>query len=138
MPSLRQSFDHEHERLYGQCSPSEPVEIVNLRLGAIGRVEKASLPRLPASDGRAPAPRTSRSMLFDEVTGWIDCPVYDRDGLAPGMRLVGPAVIEDRGASIPLLPDHEATVDEWGIIFIDTKATQRKKVSDSDLVKARS
>ncbi|MGF7161577.1 N-methylhydantoinase A [Rhodoligotrophos appendicifer] len=138
MPSLRQSFDHEHERLYGQCSPSEPVEIVNLRLGAIGRVEKASLPRLPASDGRAPAPRTSRSMLFDEVTGWIDCPVYDRDGLAPGMRLVGPAVIEDRGASIPLLPDHEATVDDWGIIFIDTKATQRKKVSASDLVKAPS
>ncbi|MEJ1158900.1 hydantoinase/oxoprolinase family protein [Prosthecomicrobium sp. N25] len=120
MPSLRAAFDREHERLYGQCSPGEDVEIVNLRVGAIGRVDKAELPVLPERPSGPPAARSTRRMLFDLEAGWVDCPVYDRSALDPGARLTGPCSIEDRGSSIPVRPKHTVSVDAHGILTIET------------------
>ena len=116
--TLREAFDREHERLYGQASPHEPVEIVNLRVGAIVRVEKAVLPQLPPATEQPPEARTSRPMLFNQEAGWTECPVYERDGLRPGHTLVGPCSIEDSGASLPLRPGHVATVEATGVIVI--------------------
>lgn len=116
---LRAAFHAEHERLYGQCSPEEPVEIVNLRIGAICKVEKAVLPEIE-SGSMEPVPRASRPMLFDRAGGWLDCPIYDRSSLPSGTRLSGPCAIEDRGTSIPVRPGHKLSVNHLGIIFIDT------------------
>jgi N-methylhydantoinase A len=45
--------------------------------------------------------------------------VHERARLAAGAVLEGPAIIEDRGASIPVRPGHRASVGDRGIVFID-------------------
>jgi N-methylhydantoinase A len=115
--ALRTAFDAAHAALYGQASPGEPVEIVNFRVGGIGAVEKIALPDAAVEVGAGPVGR--RPVLFLLEAGWVDCPVHERAGLAAGAVLEGPAIIEDRGASIPVRPGHRASVGDRGIVFID-------------------
>jgi N-methylhydantoinase A len=117
--ALRAAFDAEHERLYGQCSPDEPVEMVNFRVGVIGEVERIDLPEAPVAK-LAPRPRGHRRVWFSPRQGWIDCAVYSRRTLAPGASLDGPALIEDSGASITVLSGHRVEVGPNGTLTIDT------------------
>jgi N-methylhydantoinase A len=116
--ALLQAFHAEHQKLYGQCSPKEPVEIVSYRVGAINIVDKAVLAP-PESRGQgAPKPRTHRNILLDGKTGWQECPVFDRATLAANDRIPGPAIIEDRGSCFVLRTLHVLNVDEIGNIFV--------------------
>jgi N-methylhydantoinase A len=119
--ALRAAFDAEHERLYGQASPGEPVEIVNHRVGAIGTVDKVALPEIGRGAVSEAALSARRPVYVSPALGWTDCAVWSRAGLAAGATLRGPGVLEDRGASILLLPGHEARVDRHGAIVIETR-----------------
>ena len=124
---LRTAFDDAHARLYGQSSPKEPVEIVNFRVGVIGKVDHIALPRIDASSAIEPDRR--RPVLFSTDDGWIDCPVYDRGRLGAGTGLTGPAIIEDQGTSIPLPPGYEALVDSYGAIHVVSAITPHPAVT---------
>src|SRR3981189_1045130 len=56
--AIRQAFDALYEHRYAHHSPDEPVEMVNMRLGAIGKRTKLAFPRLrqgaPAKPPRPP------------------------------------------------------------------------------------
>ena len=52
---------------------------------------------------------------------WSDgrrVPLYDRNTLAPGQTVVGPAIIEERETTTVIPPDWSATVDNIGCIFV--------------------
>ena len=115
-------FHTEHLRLYGQSSQGEPVEIVNLRVGLIGEVAKATLEPLTSEVGSGPQPLGARRVLFALAQGWVDCPIYAREGLPVGAQLTGPAIIEERGASIPIRPGHALSVDGYGNLLIEVSA----------------
>ena len=51
---IRTAFDKLYEHRYAHHSPEEPVEMVNIRLGAIGKRPKLAFPSLGAS-ARQPA-----------------------------------------------------------------------------------
>jgi N-methylhydantoinase A len=116
---LRIAFDAEHNRLYGQSSKDEPVEIVNYRAGAIGRVDKAELRPLQKRLTGNPQPKSTRQILLDKADGWIECRVYDRSELEPTDQLTGPAIIEDRGSSFVLRCHHTLTVDQYGNLIVE-------------------
>jgi N-methylhydantoinase A/oxoprolinase/acetone carboxylase beta subunit len=46
------------------------------------------------------------------------CPVYDRYHLEPGAHLSGPAIIEEREATVVLWPGDEARVDEYRSLIV--------------------
>ncbi|MBL8671996.1 MAG: hydantoinase/oxoprolinase family protein [Alphaproteobacteria bacterium] len=130
LAALRAGFNDAHRRLYGHAAEAEPVEVVNLRVSAIGRVDKAALAPLGASGGAAlPPPKSRRKALFDAAAGWQDCPVYERESLPVGAALVGPAIIEDRGSSIPLWPKHRLEVDGSGNMIVDVTTVAARKVA---------
>lgn len=118
LQDLRERFDQEHRRLYGQCSPSEDVEIVGYRVSTVGQVDKAVLKLLgPRSSGDL-EPRSHRNAMLDFESGWISCPVFDRSTLYPGDELTGPAIVEDSGSSFVLRRDHQFSVDSHGNLLI--------------------
>jgi N-methylhydantoinase A len=119
--ALRRSFHDEHRRVYGHAAEDELVEIVNVRMAGIGIVDKAELVRLPGEEKTLPRPKGHRRALFDLAAGWQDCPVYEREGLPVGATLTGPAIVEERGASIPIYPGHRLTVDGYGNIIVDVR-----------------
>lgn len=97
-------FHTAHERLYGYARPQAPLEFVNYRLTATGTLPKASLPRIEPRNGQSLEPLAIRSVYFESISDYRDCPVYQRDQLFAGDCLQGPAIIEqlDSTTYIPL------------------------------------
>ncbi len=82
-------FHELHQMRYAHAHPQDPVEVVTIRLRAIGQLPK---PRgAPESKGDSPVSVGRRSVY---VGGdWRDLPIYERDAIiAP---VVGPAIIEE-------------------------------------------
>jgi N-methylhydantoinase A len=93
------------------------VEIVNVRVSAIGRRPKPSFPKLEARNGGATAPVARRQVYF-HGKGFVDCPIYDRAGLLAGDEVSGPAIIEEGVATTLLEHGDRAAVAGDGCIVI--------------------
>ena len=112
-------FHAEHERAYGFAAPEEPVELVTLRLTAVGRIAKPRLRELPARSGDANAARRAvRRVWFAESGGFVDCPMYDRYRLPAGGVLEGPAIVEEMDSTTVIHPGFRGEVDRYGNLLI--------------------
>ena len=109
---FRQDFHREHAKAYGYAYPERPLEIVNLRIRLVIPTPK-SRPRTMKS---GPA-NQAREALIKTTPVWFDgkehsTGIYDRARLAPGARLLGPAVITEYSATTVVPPDFACKVDE--------------------------
>ena len=77
------------------------------------RCRSLSLTEAGARAGGA-ARKGTRAAWFDG--GFVDTPVYDRYALAPGARIDGPAIIEEREATTVIPPGDSVTVDATGTL----------------------
>lgn len=107
---IKKRFFAEHERAYGFHNPADPIEIVNFRLIAVGKLRQpATRPGDPRKSGKTQA--SSHRNVWFEPDKAQDTPVYDRATLMPGDVIDGPAVIEQLDSTTLLFPDDRATVD---------------------------
>ena len=112
-------FHGEHDRAYGYSAPAEPVEFVNLRLTAVGRIAKPRLRELPAgATDPASARKASRAVYFSEAGGYVDCDVYDRYRLGAGALVAGPAIVEEVDSTAVIHPGYQAGVDRYGNLLL--------------------
>jgi N-methylhydantoinase A len=121
---LLEDFAREHEKTYGYCSDSEPVELVNIRLTARGIAGQSRLPEILSFPGghhatHSPASE-SRQVYFGPDHGYLDTPLRPRAALA-GPGLYGPLIIEEYDATTVVPPGCRATLDDWGNIVIDVE-----------------
>ena len=91
------------------------MEIVTLRMTASGDAGSVDMPRLPNNLG-APedAIASQRQVFFDESGGFVDCNIYDRDRLAPGSKLNGPAILEGMDSTVLINPGWAGEIDRYG------------------------
>ena len=114
-----ENFHREHDRAYGYNAPQEPVELVNLRLSAIGQITKPHLRELDNKNNElSDAKKASRSVYFSESGGFVECPIYDRYQLSPGHNVEGPAVVEEIDSTTVIHPGYRALVDRFGNLLI--------------------
>jgi N-methylhydantoinase A len=111
-------FHREHDRAYGYSAPSEPTELVNVRLTALGKIAKPRLREVGVGSG-ASARQGSRAVYFAETGGFADTPVYDRYGLGAGQVVAGPAVVEELDSTTVIHPGYRATVDRYGNLLVE-------------------
>ena len=122
--TLRTAFFREHARVYGYHADDEPIQIVNVRLTALGAPPVLAIPAL----GSAPAPDASaaragaRDVWFDETAGFTRTPVYRRERLLAGHALAGPAIVEQMDSTTVVLPGQTATVDAHANLMIQVTA----------------
>ncbi|MGE0768409.1 MAG: hydantoinase/oxoprolinase family protein [Hyphomicrobiaceae bacterium] len=105
---LARLFHAAHEQSYGHHDPAAPIEIVNVRVTAVGRLPDISAPR--ATSARVPEPITSRPVWFSSETP-VPTAIWRRDQMVPGTAIDGPAIIEQLDATIPVPPGWRASVD---------------------------
>ena len=60
-----------------------------------------------------------RPAYFPELGGFHPAPVYDRYGLAPGVELRGPAIVEERESTAVVGPGARARVDEFLNLIVE-------------------
>jgi N-methylhydantoinase A len=119
--TIKQRFFAEHERAYGFHNPADPVEIVNFRLLAVGKLRQpASRPAAPRRNGK-PESASHRRVWF-AADAPQDTPVYDRATLEPSDMIAGPAVIEQLDSTTLLFPGDRATVDPYLNLIVDIAA----------------
>jgi N-methylhydantoinase A len=108
---VAQRFHAEHRRLYSYDLPTARIELVNLRVTAIGQLPQraASAPR--AAGGDAASARVGERPVHQRGAGFVSTPCYARDRLAPGMTFDGPAVVDQEDATILVAPGFRARVD---------------------------
>jgi N-methylhydantoinase A len=110
-------FHAEHRQSYGQADEREPVELVNFRVTGVGVVPKATLAPRAADAGGPAVPKGERRVYFGSA-GWLPCPVFERAALGPATELVGPALVEEAGATIVVYPGHRAVSDALGNLHV--------------------
>jgi N-methylhydantoinase A len=132
------AFHDAHQRLYGYSfrdDPTQQVEWVNLRVTGIGPIRRPTLRPLRGEGGEGPpgvphphppggggAPTPTRAACFDPARGFVDTSIYRREDLDPGELVAGPAVVEEYGATVPLLPGFRAEVDRFGNLIVTPEA----------------
>jgi len=111
---LIQEFSQLHLQRYGYVVEGEPIQIVTVRLEAVGVVQKAEfVPHPDAGPDASGALIAERAVWFPEVGDFVNAPVYSRDALKPGNRFWGPAIVEQMDTTTVVLPGMIACVDPY-------------------------
>ncbi|MGA9867634.1 MAG: hydantoinase/oxoprolinase family protein [Acetobacteraceae bacterium] len=112
LATLAADFHAKHEQTYGHANRAEAVQLVNLRVSAVGRLPALTL----AQRGDPSAARVrSRDVWFAE-TGVVETPVHWRDGIATLGVIPGPAIVEAMDSTTVVPPGWTARVDEAGYL----------------------
>jgi N-methylhydantoinase A len=120
-------FHAEHRRRFSYASESEPVEIVTIRLRAIGKTTRPELAPRPAGNlDPSPARIGYKQVYFADfgsptTARPFPTALYERKQLAPGNMVVGPAVVFQLDATTAIPPGWAATVDGWGNLLLERR-----------------
>ncbi len=124
-------FHDEHRALYGydfRSDPTQQVEWVNLRVSGVGPISRPEPQPLDRADSdnsgavRERAHRSVRPVCFDADAGYVDADVWWRPALLFEDTIVGPAVIEEFGATVPVHPGFVVRVGRLGDLVITKEA----------------
>ncbi|MGZ8579034.1 MAG: hydantoinase/oxoprolinase family protein [Actinomycetota bacterium] len=111
-------FGDRHRRLYGHGAPDQPVEVVTARCRGSAAIER---PRWPAwTRTGSGSPRTTRPVRYAGVVR--DTPVFDRDVLAVGQAVAGPALIEEWSTTVAVPPGWAVSMDPLGNLVMGRTA----------------
>ncbi|MBT6275383.1 MAG: hydantoinase/oxoprolinase family protein [Chromatiales bacterium] len=113
---FRRSFHAAHRGVYGYDLPEREIILVNARVRAIGQVPKAELLALDGVEREAKP--MARDVFIDRQSGWQEIPVYGRGDLSVGLKLHGPAVIEEMSSTVFLGQSDTLEVDAYGNLNI--------------------
>jgi N-methylhydantoinase A len=119
-PNFVDAFHRVHHRAYGHSQPTAPVEVVNLRLRAVGAVTP---PPLPQAEFAPADPSGALDGYRPVVTGSgrVEAPFYLGDKLQPGNVVAGPAIIAQPDTTVFLGPGDRATLDDFFNLVIEVK-----------------
>ncbi|MBM5810897.1 MAG: hydantoinase/oxoprolinase family protein [Gammaproteobacteria bacterium] len=112
LAQMAAAFHQRHDALYGYSMSGAPVELINLRLTGIGRVDQPHQERYALGPADASAARRgNRRAWFDG--GFVEAPVYDGLALVPGHHVAGPAIVVQPTTTVVVPPDFELLCDEF-------------------------
>ena len=117
---LHDEFYVAYRRHYGRDIREVPVETVSWRLTVSGPTPELAV-NWPATGDAGKALKGRRPVVFPDGGPAVDCPVYERNRLAPGAEIAGPAIIEDHESTAVVPPGARARIDELRMLAISLK-----------------
>ncbi|MCK4482307.1 hydantoinase/oxoprolinase family protein, partial [Candidatus Bathyarchaeota archaeon] len=101
----------------------EQVELVSVKLIAVGLVDKPKLKEHPLHRKKPSkeAITEKRKVFFEQNKDYIETSIYMRKRLKAGNMIDGPAVIEQYDATTVVYPDWVASVDRFVNIVLSMK-----------------
>ena len=113
---LSPAFHALHKQLYSFALEDTPIELVGLRVTAVGRLPPPR--RVPL----APDPTRGSALIGQQLIyfngRFVDAPIYARSALSPNQVIGGPAIVQQLDATILLGPGEVATVHPYGALLI--------------------
>jgi len=118
---LLANFQRQYARRFGTVAPTGvDTEVLTWRVSSRGPRPRARL-RFDAITAGGDALTGHRQAYFP-ATGYTRTACYDRYRLAPGARLTGPALVQERESTLVVPPGAQCTVTEDGSILVELGA----------------
>jgi N-methylhydantoinase A len=117
LPLIHKRFQELHYKAY-TFNLTDPIEVVNVRIVAFGKVKKHPPRPLKPSGARKAKPIKTRSVYLDE-SGFKRLPVYSRESIPVGAKIRGPAIIEEPTATTILRKGNLMTNDKYGNLVVE-------------------
>ncbi|MFQ5860328.1 MAG: hydantoinase/oxoprolinase family protein [Dehalococcoidia bacterium] len=115
--AIASAFHRAHRKRFGYADPSEPIEVVNLRLKVVSPIEKPSpTPQEPAGENSREAQLGKAPVVFRN--GPASTPLYLRERLRCGNRIPGPALVLQMDSTTVIPPRWAAQVDGYGNLVV--------------------
>jgi N-methylhydantoinase A len=114
-----EDFHVLHEKTYGHRNRDKKVEIVNLRLRALGMPEKPEFAKAEKMEAKPPeeAFLGECEVVFDQK--FTTTQVISRDKLLSGNKIGGPAILVEYSSTIVVPPFAAAAVDAYGNVIME-------------------
>jgi N-methylhydantoinase A len=110
------AFHAAHLKTFGyNYAGQQKVELVNFCVSGFGMIDRPSIPTLELARDAVPSPR-SRPVYFSGA--FDETPIHQRATLPAGLRLEGPAVVEEFGSTTVVFPGQQLEVDAHGILIV--------------------
>ena len=110
-------FHRLHEARFGHSDPDKDVEVVTLRVRLEGKRQVRGARRVPMRRRKGDQPVLDfKEIYFPQHLR--RCPTYEREKMAPGDRIVGPAVIYEFSSTVVVPPLWRAEMDGYGNLHL--------------------
>ncbi len=110
-------FHDVHQNIYQHSHPGDPVEFIAYRV--VFSQEPQPMPTFhKLNSGPEATPKGWRQAYFDEYQSYVDTPLYERESLALGQKIQGPAIVEQQDTTTVIYLNQQAEVDDWGNLII--------------------
>lgn len=114
LPEITENFHIRHDELFGYLEKDAPVELINLRVMAIGITVKPKFPKSEfLGEDSSKALKDRRKVFFSSSKGYELTPVYDGIKMGYGNVIHGPAIVEVPTTTIVVTPEYSLTCDEY-------------------------
>ncbi|NOY05911.1 MAG: hydantoinase/oxoprolinase family protein, partial [Chlorobi bacterium] len=127
MESISTRFHAEHNRLFGYSLEEDgtPIELINVRLRAVGVTEKPAMVEDEyAGEDASAALKGEREVYLPERGTFETVPVYDGHRTRFGNRIQGPAIIEQVNTTLFLSEQYDCVCDPYGSFSVYRKGKE--------------
>ena len=121
------AFEAAHMRQYGFVAPEKAHIVEALSVEVIGRSDAAADPAPAPPPPAAAAPEPVETVETFAAGAVHATPVHDRERLAPGTRIDGPALLVERNATTVVEPGWRAEIDAGGHLVLTRAAAPRRR-----------
>ncbi len=104
-------FHRAHRARYGHADEARAVEIVSLRLRAVGLTEKPALKQAARAKAHQATPQRTTYIYLSQRRTRV--PVYEREALQPGAQLATPSIVVEYGSTTLIPAGWSAQVERW-------------------------
>src|SRR5579862_5707865 len=115
-PRFIADFHSTHRRTFGHSNTEAAVEVVNLRVRAVGGESAAKPKRIARKTGK-PTPVSSGRVLVGGRERTV--PIYDRDSFGAGARVRGPIIVVELSSTAYVAPEFDLRVDDFGNLQLE-------------------
>ncbi|MGI9521662.1 MAG: hydantoinase/oxoprolinase family protein [Hyphomicrobiaceae bacterium] len=117
---IRSRFEIEYKRLFARYIPNAAIEIMSWVVAvATPRSEQEAIDEIVAD---RPATSVGHRSVFDAGLGRrVEADIFERDQLARGERIFGPAIVVEEGTSTLVTSRFDAHVDGGGALVLTLK-----------------
>jgi N-methylhydantoinase A len=122
LTGISHSFHEAHRTRYGHATPDAPVEFVNLRVAAIGELDREAAGFIAPEKDEDPVMGV-RDAIFDGKA--LATTILLRRRLGPGASYSGPLVVEEDTATTVVPPGYRILVDPLGNMLITPEVAGR-------------
>ncbi|MEA3096631.1 hydantoinase B/oxoprolinase family protein [Caballeronia mineralivorans] len=113
------TFESLYRARYGFLMPNKALIIEAIAVEAIGRTQDAEDEQWPLATHASVNPEALATTRIFSGGEWRDTPVFDRDALAPGARIDGPAIVNEPTGTTVIEPGWQVVVSKHNHLVVE-------------------